>query len=110
MQLLFRAFPLMAIPMAVYILFALPLGHDSLVQGLASEFFSARMIDGAQWTVSRGQALTILAVVCLFIEIVKSARPTPASMIENALSVVVFVIGLVLFLLVPSFATSEFFI
>jgi hypothetical protein len=110
MQFLFRAFPLMAIPMAIYFIFALPLGHDAMAAGLAAKLFSLRMLDGAEWVVSRGQGLTILALLCLFIEIVKSALPKPSSMVENGLSAFVFVIGLVLFLLAPPFATAEFFI
>jgi hypothetical protein len=54
--------------------------------------------------------LIVFAVICLFVEILKSTKPSNAAMVDNALSVGTFVICLIFFILVPGFATTEFFI
>jgi hypothetical protein len=105
-----RVFPLLAIPVVVYALFALPSGAEHMRAGLATEAFSIPLAGGTPCSVSRGQLLTIFAIVCLFFEVLKSTRPTTAAMIDNSLAVGVFVISLIAFLLIPAFGTTEFFL
>jgi hypothetical protein len=105
-----RIFPLLAIPVIVYALFAFPAGAEGMRSGLAAEAFAVPLASGAPCVVSRGQLLTIFAVICLFFEVLKSTRPTSAAMIDNSLAVAVFVIALILFLLAPGFGTTEFFL
>jgi hypothetical protein len=88
----------------------LPAGAEGMRNALAMPAFSVPLASGTPCVVSRGQLLTILAIICLFFEVLKSTRPSGAAMIDNALAVGVFVIALILFLLVPGFGTTEFFL
>ncbi|MBX3510118.1 MAG: hypothetical protein KF700_02885 [Hyphomonadaceae bacterium] len=61
------------------------------------------------WVVSFGDLLMLLALVLLFIELLKSTSTGTAAIFNHALSMLVFIICLVEFLLHPAFATSVFF-
>jgi hypothetical protein len=103
-------FPLLLIPAVLYWLFAATQGGANVNAWLAEPAFSIGMSGGGQWVLTHGHLFTLLSIFCLFFEIIKSVRPTTAGMIDNSLSVLVFIVCLVLFLLVPGFGTSEFFI
>lgn len=62
-----------------------------------------------QWVVSFGDLLTLMALLLLFIELLKSTSTGTAAIFNHALSMLVFIICLVEFLLHPAFATSVFF-
>lgn len=62
-----------------------------------------------QWVVSFGDLLTLMALLLLFIELLKSTSTGTAAIFNHALSMLVFIICLVEFLLHPAFATSTFF-
>lgn len=103
------AFPLLFIPVAIYMTFAFAAGPEMAAR-LAETALLLPMPSGVRWAMSWGHLLIIFATVLLFFEIVKSIRPTRVSLIDNGLSVAVFILCLVLFILSPGFATSEFFI
>ena len=105
-----RAVPLMLLPALVYTLFALPLGAEGIRLALDRPAFAIAMVSQADWVVTRGHLLTMFAILCLLLEIVKSTTPTTSAMIENTLAVLLFTLMLVAFLLSPPFATSEFFL
>ncbi len=62
------------------------------------------------WVVSFGDLLILLSLILLFIELLKSTSTGTAAIFNHALSMLVFIICLVEFLLHPAFATSVFFI
>ncbi len=62
------------------------------------------------WVVSFGDLLILLSLILLFIELLKSTSTGTAAIFNHALSMLVFIICLVEFLLHPAFATSAFFI
>jgi hypothetical protein len=62
------------------------------------------------WVVSFGDLLILLSLMLLFIELLKSTSTGSAAIFNHALSMLVFIICLVEFLLHPAFATSAFFI
>ncbi len=105
----FAAFPLLFIPVVIYCLFAFSAGPD-MAAGLSQTAMVLPMASGVRWTVSWGHLLLMFSTLLLFVEIVKSIRPTRTSLVDNGLSIGVFIICLVLFILLPGFATSEFFI
>ncbi|MGE3301623.1 MAG: hypothetical protein AB7M12_00740 [Hyphomonadaceae bacterium] len=102
-------FPLLSLPALIYAILAAPSGTNAAAW-LATKALSFKMAGGAEWLLTRGHLITIFAVFCLFLEILKSTRATTLGMIDTALSVGVFIVCLVLFLLVPGFATTEFFL
>jgi len=67
-------------------------------------------MDTVHWVVSFGDLLVLLSLLLLFIELLKSTSTGTAAIFNHALSMLVFIICLVEFLLHPAFATSVFFI
>ena len=67
------------------------------------------MISGAVWTLTLGDLLVMATLVLLFVEILKATRTGGNSLIDHALSTIVFIVCLIEFLVVPEAATSLFF-
>jgi hypothetical protein len=97
-------FPLIVVSLAIYNMVAF------LTPGVgwADPLFTLRIVSGADWTVTAGDALIALSVVFMFFEMVKAARPGSHSIVDHLLSTVVFVAALVEFLLVKEAGTSVF--
>ena len=105
-----RIFPLLALPVIIYALFAFPAGAEGMRNALATQAFGVPLASGGTCVVTRGHLLIIFAIICLFFEVLKSTRPTSAAMIDVVLAVGVFIVALIAFLLLPGFGTTEFFI
>lgn len=104
---MFKALPLLAIPLIVYNLFLF--GGD-VAALLATELFRFHLISGANWTVSGHDALIAASLLVLYIEIFKSTRTGMASVLDHSLSTLVFIVFVVEFLTVAGAGTSTFFI
>lgn len=72
--------------------------------------FSVPLPSGGEWTVSLADMLLAFALFVLFFEILKSTRTGGNSVVDHALSMIVFVVCLILFLIWPLAATSLFFL
>lgn len=127
MRILLSAFPLFIIPVGIYGLIALTTSGDPvtlmhgeivlsekaspLMEVLGQKFFAVPMIGGnIEWVLTKGDALLLLSIAVLFMEILKSTSTGTATIMNHALSMIVFIICLMLFLLHANFATSIFFI
>jgi len=127
MRILLSAFPLFIIPVGIYCLIAFTTTGDpaTLTNGadilserasplmaiLGQKFFAVPMIGGEiEWVLTKGDALLLLSIAVLFMEILKSTSTGTATIMNHALSMIVFIVCLMLFLLNPNFATSVFFI
>jgi hypothetical protein len=99
-------FPLLLIPFALYNIFAFIFG----VTDWMTPFLSLQIISGALWQIAPGDLLVAFAIFILFIEILKSTRLGTRTLIDHMLSVIIFLVMTVEFLLVPSAATSTFFL
>ncbi len=110
---MFAAFPLLAIPVVVYNLIILTLGgfgaQDVQLQ-LTGPLFTISMASGAPWSVSLADLMLAGSLVVLFIELLKSTTSRRIAIINHSLSMLLFIICLVEFLLAPAFATSTFFL
>lgn len=73
------------------------------------ELFSLNLLSGGNWSFTLGDLVLLIAFLALFIEIVKSARISNVALVDHGLSILVFIICLVEFILVPQAATSLFF-
>lgn len=109
------AIPLLALPVLAYnliVLAALPggFGSDDADLRMAEPLFTAPMASGGMWPVNLGDLLLAASLVVLFIELLKSANSRRTAIVNHALSMLVFVVCLVEFLLAPAFATSTFFL
>ena len=111
---MFAAVPLLALPVLVYNLVVLTLpggikAADASVR-LADTLFTIRMTSGAGWTVGLGDLLLAASLVVLFVELLKSTNSRRIAIVNHSLSMVLFIVCLVEFLLLPAFATSIFFL
>ena len=99
-------FPLLVIPFAIYNMIAF------LTPGLSwsGDVVTVRMISGADWAVSPGQILVALAILILFVEILKSTRLSTRTIIDHILSTILFIGMLIEFLLVKQAASATFFL
>lgn len=99
---LLRAFPFLALVVIAYnIFFVLGATDIGAVVG------NVRLPSGAVWTISAGDLLVISGLALLFVEIV-SASSRAVSVVNHGLSLLVFVLCVVEFLLVPGAGTPEF--
>jgi hypothetical protein len=107
---MFAALPLMIIPFALYNLALVGVMGGGGVAGLGSLVISLQMLSGADWTMTVADLLIVIALVFLFVEILKASRNGRGSLLNHMLSMLVFIAYLVEFLLVRDAATQTFFI
>lgn len=100
--------PLLALPLIVYNILGLFVFADAT--GWADTLFFVPLVSGATWQITTADLFVLVSLVLLFGEILKATRFGNASVVDHMLSMVVFVVCLVEFLLVPFAATSAFFI
>ncbi|WGM38264.1 hypothetical protein [Caulobacter sp. NIBR1757] len=110
---MFAAFPLLAIPVVVYNLIVLTMGgfgSQDIQMQMTGPLFTITMTSGSPWSVSLSDLLLAGSLVVLFIELLKSTTSRRIAIINHSLSMLLFIICLVEFLLAPAFATSTFFL
>ena len=122
MRALFSVFPLLVIPVAIYNIMAFGFGGDAEVAeagetafaGLLAELngggFSVPMISGVNWQLDNGDMLILLSLFLLFAEILKSTSTGSATIMNHGVSMILFIVCLIEFLLFQNFATSVFFV
>ena len=109
------AIPLLLIPVVLYnivVLFGAD-GNGGMSQAdalLRDPLFSIPMASGAQWNVGSGDLILFVGLILLFFELVKSTSSQRVAIVNHALSMILFIIVLVEFLLIRGFATSTFFL
>ena len=111
-----RAIPLLVFSFLLYNLIVMSMGvgvttaGEVASSGLWGHIFSLRLLSGGVWTFTWGDLILLVTLILLFAEIVKSTFTSTSTLIDHALSMVVFVAILVEFLVVPQAATSIFFL
>jgi hypothetical protein len=108
------AIPLLLLPVLIYnvIILTLPGGFAAIDAAgrMDQQLFAVTMTSHIDWSVSLGDLLLAAALVVLFIELLKSTTSRRIAIVNHALSLLLFIICLVEFLLAPAFATSTFFL
>ena len=99
-------FPLLLVPFAIYNIVAFLMPGVSWTGTLAT----VHMMSGADWAMSGGDILVALAVLLLFVEMMKAARVGTRGFVDHALSVLLFLGMLAEFLLVKQAAAATFFL
>ena len=99
-------FPLLLIPFAIYNIIAF------LMPGVAwsSVVSTVHMMSGVDWTMTTGDVLVALAILLLCGEVMKSSRISRRTIIDHALSLILFLGMLIEFILVKQAATATFFL
>lgn len=101
--------PLLIIPFLIYnVVVFLFLGSNPA--GWNNIAFSIPMVSGIAWAVSLGDLMIVGSLILLFFELLKSTRIGSVSILEHMLSMVVFVLILVEFLLLGAASSTVFFI
>ncbi len=96
--------PLLAFVVAAYAAFAAA-GAD-----FNQTLFSLTMPSGGVWAITLGDMMLAASLFVLFFEVLKSTRTGGNSVVDHALSLIVFVVALILFLVWPAASTSLFFL
>jgi hypothetical protein len=98
-------FPLLLIPFAIYNIFAflIPISWTGPVS-------TVHMVSGGDWIMSAGDYLMALALIVLFGEMMKATRIGVRTVVDHALSLLVFLAMLVEFILVKQAASGTFFL
>lgn len=109
------AIPLLVVPVVIYnLVILLGAGGADPVLGpmsvLNEVLIRVPMTSGATWTISIGDLILFLSLILLFVELLKSTSSQRVAIVNHALSMALFVVCLVEFLLLPGFAGSVFFL
>ncbi|WP_082560007.1 MULTISPECIES: hypothetical protein [unclassified Brevundimonas] len=109
------AIPLLMIPVILYNIVVLTgavggAGAVAADGSLRDVLFSIPMTSGSVWNVGVGDMILFLSLILLFFELLKSTSSQKVAIVNHALSMILFVICLVEFLLIKGFATSTFFL
>lgn len=106
--------PLLSIPVLIYNVIAVSgntfASVDWVRDRLDQDWIAVPMTSGATWMITPGACLIVLSLLLLFFELLKSTHTDGTAVMNHALSMIIFIICLVEFLLFPAFATSVFFI
>jgi hypothetical protein len=102
-----RIAPLLSVPLAVFVLCALIAQGGEWASGTA---FVLDMFSGARWSVSFGDLFVLASLSILFVETVKAVNTTAGEIVNHGLSMLVAVLCLVLFVTMPAFTNSTFFL
>jgi hypothetical protein len=99
-------FPLLIIPFAIYNMIAFLTPGMSWTGTVAT----IQLISGQAWTVTPEEIILAFSILLLGVEVIKAARMGLRGIMDHILSMVLFVVMLVEFLLVARAGTSTFFL
>ena len=110
---MFAVIPWLGVVLIVYDVavfgFAGP-GAEGARAFLAGEIITIPLMSGARWSLNLGDAIILLTLFLLFVELMKAARRRGSSLADQALSTIILIICVIQFLMVPQAATSVFLI
>jgi hypothetical protein len=98
------AIPLLSIPLLLYVAFALA-GID-----FNAPRFEITLPSAGVWKPTLGDIVLAVGLFFLFFEVIKATRTGGASVVDHAISMIVFVACLIMFLIWNRAATSTFFL
>ncbi len=108
---MYQMFPLLAISLIVYAVLALTgMAGSADVPWYDVVVIQPEMVSGDTWYVSWGDMFLLASMGLLFVELLRSTKTGSESIMNHALSVVVFVVSLLLFIIVEGFGNSVFFL
>lgn len=102
------AFPALALAVLIYAIAAL-FGGDGFRESLGDGVLALSMPAGVAWRLTAGDLYIMVGIVALFADLIKSTSTSTAAVVNHVLSTALFVLCLVLFVLVPAFVTTPFF-
>ena len=103
---MFSMIPLLGVSLILFTV-AVFAGGDSWT---TEQMFALQMVSGDEWRISFGDAFIIVSMAFLFIELLRATKTGTDSLVNHALSAMLFIITLLLFIIVPGYGNSVFFI
>lgn len=97
------AFPLLSVALLIANIIAF--GSDT---GFSLQVFSATLPSGGTIAINAGDCVILSGLILLYFEIYKATRTGSATIADHALSLLVFVVALIEFLIMPRFAHAAF--
>ena len=108
---MYQMFPLLAISLIVFAVLALTGAVGTADMAWYDiTFIELPMVSGDIWNVTWGDIFLLASMGLLFVELLRSTKTGSESIMNHALSVVVFVVSLLLFIIVEGFGNSVFFL
>jgi hypothetical protein len=104
-----QMFPLLTFSLFVYAVLSFSVG-SSQAPWYESETFIIHMMSGDAWRITAGHLFLMFSMMLLFVELLRATRTGTASLLNHALSVLLFIAALMLFLMVQGYGNSIFFI
>jgi len=108
---MYQMFPLLAISLVVFVV--LTLTGAANVGGASwydVTFVQLPVVSGDLWDVTGGDVFLVASMVLLFVELLRATQTGSESIMNHALSMVVFIVALLLFIIVQGFGNSVFFL
>jgi len=102
------SFPLLAISLGIFAL--LNVISDPARPWYLRETLNIQQMSGDVWHVRGGDVFLSFCMILLFVEIIRATRTSGESIINHALSVLVFVAAILLFFTRPGYGNSTFFL
>jgi len=109
---MWRILPVLLIAIVLYNLLAVIngfSGNEAMQSFLARDPVTFHMFSGDAWNFTLGDVVLSVGFVCLFVEVLKATGTSRRELVHHGLSVLVFVIALIEFIVVKGFSTSVFF-
>jgi hypothetical protein len=99
-------FPLLVVPFAIYNMIAF------LTPALewTSSVVTVHLISGRDWTLTPEDMLLAFAILLLAVEVMKATRISSRAIVDHVLSLVLFIVMLIEFIMVAQAGTSTFFL
>jgi hypothetical protein len=104
-----QSFPLLTLSLIAYAMLNLTGTDPNGVSWHETEATRVQLMSGDAWQISFGHLFLACSLWLLFIELLRATRSDSSSLLNHALSVLVFVAALLLFLLVRGYGNSTFF-
>jgi len=105
---MYQMFPLLGISLIVFAV--LTLTGAAGAEWYEITFVQLPMVSSDIWNVTWGDVFLLSSMGLLFVELLRATKTGSESIMNHALSVVVFVAALLLFIIVPGFGNSVFFL
>ncbi len=99
-----------SIPLLLFLVLAYFLIAFVWQESLQMTIFSIGLPSGAEWGLNLSDLLLAVGLVLLYFEVLKSTETHAASVFDHALSLGLFVVCIIAFLVIPQAGTDTFFL
>ncbi len=108
---MYQMFPLLSVSLIIYAVLTLTGAVGTAeVPWHETHLVTLKLVSGDDWEIEWGDVFLVFSIGLLFVELLRATKTGSESIMNHALSVVVFVAALLLFITVKEFGNSTFFI